>query len=96
MPMSSSTTTRMFGGVTVADFNRDESACSEVATSDDITAQSAMDREDAIAPRNNFFVELCIVRTENLRADGTIGAQRVCSRFNLTQDKRDPNARIAD
>ena len=86
----------MFGGVRVADFDRDESACSEVATSDDITAQSAMDREDAIAPRKNFIVELGIVRTENLRADGTIGAQRVCSRFNLTQDKRNPNARIAD
>ncbi len=88
MPMSSSTMTRMFGGVPVADFDRGASACSEVTTSEDITAQSATDREDASAPRKNLFVELGIVRPENLRAEKTISANQVCRAMSLAQANR--------
>jgi hypothetical protein len=78
----------MFGGVPVADFDRGASACSEVTTSEDITAQSATDREDASAPRNNFFVELGIVRPENLRAEETISANQLCRAMSPAQANR--------
>ena len=88
MPMSSSTMTRMFGGVPVADFDRGASACSEVTMSDDITAQSATDREDASAPRKTLFVELGIVRPENLRAEETISANQVWRAMSPAQANR--------